>query len=526
MRKGRMKSAFVVLAFAVCMWMNGYSGNLIEAREVTVSVQGVPVLTAEISEDKKATANEKAENTAEVSAGEAKNVITDLTQAFDIILQGATSEFVSDYVVDESFLMWLNAQYGDEVIRQLSSCVLDGMMTKDIWYELTGNSIHVLWTEYCKDSGFQSYRLRDVYWQECANPKETVIRFTGDFNLAEDWCTTDLMKSSQNGIEDCMSSDLLEKMQEADILFMNNEFTYSTNGEPLAGKAYTFRAEPLMVKLLSVFGADIVSLANNHVYDYGEAALSDTMACLEEAGVTYLGAGENIKEASKIVYYIANGRKIAFVSATEIERTLNFTREATDSQSGVLKTSSSDQFFRAIEEADKNSDCVIAVVHWGEEGALKYDAAQFRLAEKLVAAGADVIIGGHPHRLQGAGFIKDVPVAYSLGNFWFSTGKLYTAIAQVKISEDGSIKLSYLPCIQEKATTRLITDENETAEFYRYLASVSVKVGIDQEGNVYDKNAGDYPAGDILYDSDTSELEALGARDLEGNVIDVVGNLK
>lgn len=453
--------------------------------------------------------------------------MTDLTEAFDVILNGATKEFIAGYAVDEAFFMWLDAVYGDEVIVELAYHVLDYEMEPEVWYELTGNSIHVLWLEFCQASGFQQYRLEHVYWQETKSPSEVVISFTGDFNLAEEWSTTDYRKTQQ-GLEDCFSENLLEIMQESDIMIMNNEFIYMEEGrsEALPGKDYTFRAEPEAVELLQVFGADAVTLANNHVYDYGEIGLLDTMNHLSEAGIPYVGAGENIDEASKILYYVANGRKIAIVAASQIEKTIQYTKEATENSAGVLKTLNPSRFLRVIELADANSDYVIAVPHWGTEGTLYPDDSQRMLAESFVRAGADVVIGGHPHRLQGAAYVEGVPVAYSLGNFWFSDGTLYTTVAQVKITDSGELRLCFLPCEQKNMVTSLLTEQEDKDGFYHYLAAISSDIGIDAEGNVYDREEEDYQIKEIIYDSNSSTTGILGVTDNEGYAIDIVGNRK
>lgn len=84
------------------------------------------------------------------------------------------------------------------------------------------------------------------------------------------------------------------------------------------------------------------------------------------------------------------------------------------------------------------------------------------------------MIGGHPHRLQGVEFIKNVPVAYSVENFWFSTGKLYTTIAQIQIDDSGSLKLRMIPCIQDSLTTSILTEKTDQSILSlsgRYLQS-------------------------------------------------------
>lgn len=504
MKKGCVYRALIVLVYAVVLCISVHCGSRIETYGEIVAE------------------TEEAELT--VTQMELTHM-TDLTEAFDVILNGATKEFIAGYAVDEAFLMWLDAVYGDEAVVELAYRVLDNEMNVENWYEVTGNSIHVLWLEYCQASGFQKYQLDGVYWQETAESTEVVISFTGDFNLAEDWYTTDYMDTRQ-GLAECFSENLLETMQASDLMIMNNEFIYMEEGrsESLYGKDYTFRAEPEAVELLEVFGVDAVTLANNHVYDYGETGLLDTMQYLSEAGIPYVGAGEDIDEASKILYYVANGRKIAIVAASQIEKTFQYTKEATETSAGVLKTLNPDKFLRVIERAEANSDYVIAVPHWGTEGTLYPDASQRMLAEQFARAGADVIIGGHPHRLQGAAYVEGVPVAYSLGNFWFSDGTLYTTVAQVKITDDGKIQLCFLPCEQRNMVTTLLTEQEEKDAFYHYFAAISTDIGIDADGNVYDKEAEGYLQEEIAYDSVNSTTEILGVTDNEGYAIDIVGN--
>ena len=453
--------------------------------------------------------------------------IADLEAVFTAILQGVTKDDIAGYPIDENFLMWLTAECGEAVIRQLAWDILDGEMTADRWYELTGASMHVLWLRYCDDTGFQSYYTQNVLWMDCNSGEETIISFTGDFNFAEDWYTMEAYKQKANGLEACITPDLIEILQGSDVLFMNNEFVYSDSEAALPGKAYTFRADKERVSLLHELGADIVSLGNNHTYDYGEEGLFDTMDVLEEAGIAYVGAGENIDDASKIVYVVANGKKIAFVAATEIERTTQYTKEATATTAGVLKTRNPQRFINVIKQAVQNSDYVIAVPHWGTEGALYADASQKRQAALYAEAGADVIIGGHPHRLQGIAYYGDTPVAYSLGNFWFSNGTLYTTVAQVVVQADGGLQLCFLPCEQKDLTTSLLTDKTEKDEFYHYIAKISTDVVIDEAGNVYNKkelSADDNK--DFPYDSATSTTSVIGGRDNDGYNIDIVGNRK
>lgn len=457
-----------------------------------------------------------------------ENGISDLTNEFHMILSESVRNFYEGYSIDDSFLLWIAAEYGDSVIEQLASCVQEGERDASIWYELTGKTIHVLWLEYCRSLNYSSYLLTDVIWVDCRDRKEFTMDFIGDINFSENWHTTRALDERGGALESCIAPEILQELASADIAMTNNEFTFSTRGTALEGKKYLFRADPLRISYYEKMGIDVVSLANNHTWDYGQEALFDTMENLTNAGVAHIGAGKNLQEAKKIQYFVANGRKIAVVSATQIERYHKYTKEATEDSAGVLKTLDPEIFLGVIEEARANSDYVIAYVHWGTEGNLYPDADERALAEKYVSAGADIVIGGHSHRLQGVTYIEEVPVLYSLGNFWFSTGDLYTSIAQVKITEDGELKVALLPCEQKNLTVTLLSEQQDTDGFYEYIADISSGIGIKEDGticNIRDEADDDVLAG-FRYLSGQSYGTHHGDLDLEGNGIDIVGNLK
>lgn len=409
---------------------------------------------------------------------------TDAEKLYEEILNGCKREFISNKPVDENFLIWFRSAYGEESLKEIAEEVSHDEQDGNLWYSLTGSTMQVLWLQYCKDTGYQSELLENVYYKDCADEDEVVLDFTGDINLAEGWSTTVFMDKQANGIYDCLSADLLLELQRADILMMNNEFTYSDRGYPIPGKAYTFRASPTRVEVLQQLNVDVVSLANNHVYDYGEDALLDTLETLEGAEIPYVGAGRNLDEAKEIVYFVANGRKIAIVSATQIERSYNYTKEATEDTAGVLKTLKPEQFLEVIREAKRNSDCVIVYPHWGTEGTNVYGLDQQELAEAYVEAGADVIVGGHTHCLQGIAYIEDTPVIYSLGNFWFNGNTLETGVAQIRIRQDGEIRFRFLPCMQSGTKTRLLTEGEEREQVMDFMRGLSKEVEIDDEGYV------------------------------------------
>lgn len=318
------------------------------------------------------------------------------------------------------------------------------------------------------------------------NEYDFTLCFAGDISLDESAVTTAQLNASENGIYDCISPELIEIMQKADLMCLNNEFTYSTNGSPMSGKAYTFRAKPERVSVLQEMGVDIVTLANNHVYDYGKQAFLDTMTTLENAGIDYFGAGKNLAEAMAPVYYEIDGKTIAFVGASRAEKN-KMTPQATDTTPGILRCYDTTLFLQAIQEADANADFVIAVVHWGTEYSTILEDAQLTTGKAYLDAGADAIIGGHSHCLQGMEFYNDKPIIYSLGNYWFNSRTLDSMLVQLRFYGDdteSNVEVSVVPAIQKNAKTQIVTETSEMERIFSFLESISVNVSIDENGIV------------------------------------------
>lgn len=417
--------------------------------------------------------------------------IVDLTDAWDTILNNSTNAFIGGHPIDETFLGMVTADYGNDVIEEIASYA--NFETPEIWYQLTGKSIHVLWYEYCEMTGMQQYSYDKTYVLDKQTDGDIVIDFTGDVSFADGIATTDFMDHQMNGIYDCFSEDLLNEMQSADILMINNEFAYTDRGTALAGKAYTFRANPSRVALMSDLGADIVSVANNHVYDYDEIGLLDTLNTLSMAEMPYVGAGVNLEEAKKPAYFIIGGRKIAIVAATQIERTLNYTKEATGVEPGVMKCLHPEAFCETIREAEANADFVLVFPHWGTEGNANYGADQVALARAFVEAGADAIIGGHTHCLQTVEYMDDVPIFYSLGNYWFSTtgnmpATYDTGLAQIHITPEGEIESYFIPCqFDAGVTSKLNSEDIAYSNIIDSLNGLSLTAHIDEAGHISKK---------------------------------------
>ncbi len=315
--------------------------------------------------------------------------------------------------------------------------------------------------------------------------------FAGDMDFDDRYTNMIALRSRSNGILDCIGSTLVERMRNADICMINNEFPYSDRGTPLANKKFTFRAKPETAEFLNLLGVDIVSLANNHAYDHGKDALLDTFDTLTSNGIRYVGAGKNLSEAMTPQYFTINGTVISIVAATQIERSLPpDTVEATESSPGVLRTLDPEKFVSVIKNAKANSDVCIVFVHWGSENKSDFESSQAELANAYVDAGADVILGAHPHVLQGFDYIGDVPVLYSMGNYWFNSKTLDTCLVELNLYDKRVESLQFIPCRQHDCKTEEMLP-GTTQDYERILSDMrkmsTSKVNIDNDGFVTKK---------------------------------------
>ncbi len=318
------------------------------------------------------------------------------------------------------------------------------------------------------------------------------IRFAGDLLLDDSYAVAASIKERSGGTLDAeyaFDEEMLRLMREADIFMLNNEFPYTVNGEPIEGKQFTFRADPSDTKFLQDIGADIVSLANNHSYDFGEISLLDSLDALDEAGIAYVGAGRDISEASAPIYLVSDNVRIAIIASTQIERMPNpDTKGADENTPGVFRSMDLTALLEVIKEAKEVSDYCIVFTHWGTEGEEETDWSQNEQAPLIAEAGADLIIGAHPHVLQKIEYIGDTPVFYSIGNFLFNSKTLNACLAEVNIdAESGDLlSLRFIPTLQSNCQTVTLSGDDYTAAL-NDMRSLSPDIEIDDEGFITKK---------------------------------------
>lgn len=226
-------------------------------------------------------------------------------------------------------------------------------------------------------------------------------------------------------------------IQDADLAFANLECSVSYRGEPVPGKEFTFRGSPDALPYMREAGLDVVSLANNHVRDYGAEALMDSFAYLDAAGLARCGAGADWAQAHEAAYLVGNGLKVAFLAYNDI----NWPGwQAGSGYPGVADAAEVGQMQADIAAVKRNADLVVVSFHWGTERKYVPDGSQDYYAHAAVDAGADLVLGHHPHVVQGFEIYGGKLIAYSLGNFVFSPGSpecRWTILSRITINQNG-----------------------------------------------------------------------------------------
>ncbi len=304
--------------------------------------------------------------------------------------------------------------------------------------------------------------------------------FAGDILLSESMTNT-YSKKNGEGIRNVLSYMLVNEFVNADIAMVNQEFPFSTRGTKMPNKQYTFRTNPKYVSVFTDMGIDIVSLANNHTLDYGRDAFSDTWTVLDNAGIEYIGGGNNYDRAKQPFTTEVEGKKITFLAASRVLPVGDW--YAKENKSGLFQTYDPKALCQEIKKAEEYSDFIVVYVHWGKEHHSMPEEYQRNMAKQYIDAGADAVIGCHTHCLQGIEFYKGKPVVYSLGNFMFG-GSIKETMMYKLIINDDEVTVNITPCKSSSYKTYPITDEVQRDKFFTNYQSICFNAQIDSNGDV------------------------------------------
>jgi len=326
------------------------------------------------------------------------------------------------------------------------------------------------------NSGHPSMEDEPVF-QSSGDKKDIDIVFAGDVMM--DNSVKAAMR--ERGVDDPFE-EVKELVQAADWAVVNLETAVTTATVKDTSQIYNFNADPASLGGLWNTGFDMVSLANNHVLDYLTEGLLDTMENLDAVGLTYTGAGKNEEDAFRAKTVEIGGNKIKIAAYTRFIPLTSW--NAGKNRPGIAGAYNQKKVLKAIREQSADCDYFIVYMHWGVEQNNRPEKWQREFAKKMIDAGADAIIGSHPHVLQGFEYYKGKPIAYSLGNFLFpdyvqgpnaDTGLLKLSL------RDGQIEMSFHPYfIKDDRILKLDSDYEEKQ--LKYIEELSYGVYLD--GNV------------------------------------------
>lgn len=316
---------------------------------------------------------------------------------------------------------------------------------------------------------------------EMEEPKNLQISLVGDL----------LMDGSVRGQIDKNGRDypwemVKEYFQNDDITIGNLETSITNRDSKWADKLFNFRSDPKNLKHMKDAGIDILTLANNHILDYGYDGLLDTIKHIDNAEIKRVGAGKNKEDAMKVAIMEKKGLKIGVLSASRIVPDVKW--YATNQRPGLVGAYDVhiEELLREVENAKKDVDLLILSIHWGVEKNPEAKEEDVKLAKRLIDGGVDIIMGHHPHVLQAIEIYKGKPIFYSLGNFVFGAiGELTsnTMIAQVNLVDGKMDNIKIIPFNIEAGRPVPITEDQRKSKI-DYLNEISRKFGvnIDKDG--------------------------------------------
>ncbi len=294
-----------------------------------------------------------------------------------------------------------------------------------------------------------------------ANDPTVTLMFGGDVTLTDAY--TDSV-----GIDRQWAFATMDETRQADVAMVNLEAPFTTSATPLPDKQFNFKVDPENVQVLKNGGIDLVTLANNHAMDYQTAGLDDTIKTLDQAGIRHIGAGHTIEEARRPEILDVKGQRIAYLGYYDGDFQV--------AGEGVAGTNSrqNDRVAADIKAIRNQVDWVVVNYHWGEELAKYPSDDQMDLARFTIDQGADLVVGHHPHVLQGAEIYKGRPIVYSLGNFIFggkSVSNYDTAVLKVAL-KDKQMKVEFVP-VEVKGFQPKVVSGDRGTEILHQIENVS-----------------------------------------------------
>ncbi len=286
-----------------------------------------------------------------------------------------------------------------------------------------------------------------------AGPAAVTLAFAGDVHA--EGPSGDAIRAGLPSIRDALGS--------ADLTVVNLETAVTDRGTA-ADKQFAFRAPSSTLPALKDAGVDVVSLANNHGLDFGREGLVDTLAAARAAGMPLVGLGEDEDAAYAAHVAEVEGQRIAVLGATQVlDGQFVEAWTARGDTPGMASAKRAERLVEEVRRVRADADTVVVYLHWGEERNPCPLPRQQELAQQLVDAGADVVVGGHAHVLLGGGMLGDAYVDYGLGNFVFTGSRreetLKSGILTLTVRGRSVEQASWTPAVLRSGAPHLLEGE-------------------------------------------------------------------
>lgn len=279
------------------------------------------------------------------------------------------------------------------------------------------------------------------------------VCFAGDF--CDTFRVSDLIKKGQY---DAIFSEIKPIVESADISVVNFEMPIvAESARPIKKSGVALKGQPKAVDAIKYAGFNVCALANNHILDQGDDCCMDTIKRIHKAGLECVGAGSNIEEASKVLYLKNNNETLAIINCCEHEFSI-----ASETSAGANPLNPIRQFY-AIQEANKNADFVVVIIHGGPEHHQLPTPRMMEVNRFFVDVGADAVVCHHQHCFSGYEIYNKKPIFYGLGNLCFDWNEIegirnYGYMVMLTFSSDSPTFeiIPYKQCSNDKASVELI----------------------------------------------------------------------
>ena len=268
-------------------------------------------------------------------------------------------------------------------------------------------------------------------------------------------------------------------LRAADFTAVNLETAVTSRGTPQP-KTYHFRTVPAAFTALRDAGVDLVTMANNHVLDYGQAGLADTLAAAATHRFPAVGIGKDAAAAWAPYVTTINGTRIAVIGVSQVAE-LASSWVATARRPGEANAIDLRRTLAAVRAAKRLAPVVIVFMHWGTERVACPNPSQLILARQLSAAGASIIVGAHAHVLQGSGWLGHTFVAYGMGNFLWYVGSAATGVLELTLHPHAPLTARFIPAVVSSTGRPVVKHGAAARRAVAYYESLRACTGLARQ---------------------------------------------